>query len=314
MSNIHEIISATSFDAEKDIKFTKPKINKSGGKSVGVLNKHNKQLLISTPIILTWGVNEFVDEQSGKKSYNMALQFPNDSYMTEQNTKFLENIKAFENKLKKEAVTNSKEWMNKSKLSAEVIDALFTPMLKYPKDKNSGEPDYTRPPSLNVKIGYWKDEFDCEVYDQSQTQLFPGNDPTKNNLMSLIPKSANIACILKCGGLWFANGKFGCTWKLVQAAVKPRESIKGKCFISFPGDESSKNSEFEESSPSSSSFASSSLALVNDSEDEEEEEKEAVQLKQEVAMEVEKEIEKTTPVVVSTTKKVVRRKTTTSSE
>lgn len=312
MSNIHEIISATSFDAERDIKFTKPKINKSGGKSVGILNKHNKQLLISTPIILTWGVNEFVDEQSGKKSYNMALQFPNDNYITEQNTKFLENIKAFENKLKQEAVTNSKEWMNKSKLSAEVIDALFTPMLKYPKDKNSGEPDYTRAPSLNVKIGFWKDEFDCEVYDHGQTQLFPGNDATKNNLMSLIPKSANIACILKCGGLWFANGKFGCTWKLVQAAVKPRESIKGKCFISFPGDEISKNVDSEASPKLVSS--SSSLELVNDSEDEEEEEEKEVQHKQEITMEVTKEIEKTIPLVVATTKKIVRRKATATSE
>lgn len=317
MSSQHEIISATTFNAEKDIKFTKPKVNKSGGKSVGVLTQQNKPLLLSTPVILTWGVNEFVDEVSGKKSYNMALQFPNDEYATEQNTKFLEGIKSFEAKIKQDALKNSKEWLNKAKLSNEVADALFTPMLKYPKDKHSGEPDYTRAPSLNVKIGYWNDAFDCEVYDQNLNQLFPGNDPTKTNLMSLIPKSANIACILKCGGLWFANGKFGCTWKLVQAAVKPRESMKGKCFISFSGEDLDKSDTSSSSMFSTTTTSSSSVELVNDSDDEQEQVQEQEQeqeqqdeAKEEVVQEVAKEIEKKTV----STKKVVRRKATASSE
>ena len=37
--------------------------------------------------------------------------------------------------------------------------------------------------------------------------------------------------MIQCGGIWFANGKFGVTWKLVQAVVKPKESLKGKCHI-----------------------------------------------------------------------------------
>jgi len=302
-----DILSATTFNANNDVKYTKPKINKSGGKSVGILNSNNnKQLLISTPIILTWGVNEFVDEQNGKKSYNMALQFPNDSYATEQNTKFLEAMKVFESKLKQDALKNSKEWLNKTKTSPEVVDALFTPMLKYPKDKNTGEFDYTRAPSLNVKFGYWNDEFDCEVYDHQQKQLFPANDPSKTNLMALIPKSSNVAVILKCGGLWFANGKFGCTWKLVQAAVKQKESYKGKCLITLSSDEVEKLKEGEDSETTTSSSASASsdnesgsVELVNDSDDEQEE-------KQEVVAEVAKVVEEEKKTVA--TKKIVRRK------
>jgi hypothetical protein len=35
-----------------------------------------------------------------------------------------------------------------------------------------------------------------------------------------------------CGGLWFANGKFGVTWKLYQGVVKPAQSLpKGQCHI-----------------------------------------------------------------------------------
>ena len=213
-------------------------------------------------------------------------------------------MKCFETKLKQDALKNSKEWLNKSKTSPEVVDALFTPMLKYPKDKNTGEFDYTRAPSLNVKLGYWNDEFDCEVYDHDQKQLFPANDATKTNLMALIPKSANVAVILKCGGLWFANGKFGCTWKLVQAAVKPKVSFKGKCLISLSSDEVEKLKEGDDSEPASSSSTtdteSSSVELVNDSDDEEEE------VKQEVVAEVAKVVEEEKKTVA--TKKVVRRK------
>jgi hypothetical protein len=260
-------------------------------------------------MILTWGVNEFVDEQNGKKSYNMALQFPNDSYATEQNTKFLESMKTFETKLKQDALKNSKEWLNKSKTSPEVVDALFTPMLKYPKDKNTGEFDYTRAPSLNVKFGYWNDEFDCEVYDHQQKQLFPANDPSKTNLMALIPKSSNVAVILKCGGLWFANGKFGCTWKLVQAAVKQKESYKGKCLISLSSDDVEKLKESDDSSTTTAETSSAvssetdggGLELVNDSDEEED----AV-VKQEVVAEVAKVVEEEKKTVA--TKKVVRRK------
>ena len=314
-----DIISATNFNANTDVKYTKPKLNKSQGKSVGILNNSNKALLLSTPVILTWGVKEFVDEQNGKKSYTMALQFPNDEYITEQNTKFLEAMKGFENKLKQDALKYSKEWLNKTKTSAEVVDALFTPMLKYPKDKNTGDFDYIRAPTLNVKIGFWDDKFDCEVYDHEQKQVFPANDGSETNLMSLISKSSNVAVILKCGGLWFANGKFGCTWKLVQAAVKPKYSLKGKCLITMSSDESEKlrgdSGDEEQTQQRPSSSGRNTVEMVDDDDEEQENEDaeaEVVPQKQ-VAAEVAKVVEEektaaVAAVATTATRKVVRRK------
>ena len=51
--------------------------------------------------------------------------------------------------------------------------------------------------------------------------------------MSLIQKGQNIAVVMRAGGVWFANGKFGVTWKLVQAVVQPRATLKGRCHISL---------------------------------------------------------------------------------
>ena len=57
------------------------------------------------------------------------------------------------------------------------------------------------------------------------------NDAESQTSYDLIPKGTNVACILVCGGLWFANGKFGCTWKLVRAIVKPKTSMRGRCML-----------------------------------------------------------------------------------
>ena len=59
------IISGMTFNANNDYIYTKPKVNASGGKSIGILNKETmKGLYISTPLMLTWGVNSFTDENN----------------------------------------------------------------------------------------------------------------------------------------------------------------------------------------------------------------------------------------------------------
>ena len=59
------ILSGTEFNSSNDVLYTKPKINASGGKSIGILNGHSKRgLLVSTPLMLTWGVNEYTDDKS----------------------------------------------------------------------------------------------------------------------------------------------------------------------------------------------------------------------------------------------------------
>ncbi len=95
------IIDATSFQPEKDLKYSKPKINKSGGKSVNVVSvKTNTALVLSTPLMLTWGVNEYVDDASGKRTYNMALQFPSEEYKTDDTSQFLSAMIALQDKIK----------------------------------------------------------------------------------------------------------------------------------------------------------------------------------------------------------------------
>ena len=230
----------SSFNPKSNVGYSKPKVNASGGKSVNIVNPETQQVLnLSTPLVLTWGVQEFMDDKTGRKSYDMSLQFPKSEYATPATSTFLKNMQTMEEKIKADAVVNSKEWFNKQKMSSEVVDALFHPMLRYPRDQNTGEPDTSRSPTLKVKLNFWDGSFDnTEIYDMDQKLLFgngiqePGRGP-----IELIPKATNVAVVMRCGGLWFANGKFGCTWRLVQAVVKPRPTLAGRCHIELGTEE-----------------------------------------------------------------------------
>lgn len=225
------IVSGSEFTNANFI-YTKAKLNSNGRKSIGILNSDNKKsLYLSTPLMLTWGVNEYVDEKSGNRTYDMALQFPNDEYANEDTMMFLKAMQNLEKKVKEDAVVNSKDWLNKVKLVPEAVDAVWTPMLKYPKNKETEEPDYSRAPTLKVKLNYWEDEFKLELYNEDKQLVYP-ND-TGVSVMDLITKASNVATVIQCGGIWVAGGKFGITWKLFQAVVKPKATLLGKCHITL---------------------------------------------------------------------------------
>ena len=225
------IVSGTAFNVNTDYAYTKPKLNANNGKSIGILNKHNmKSLYISTPLMLTWGVNEWSDDKTGKKSFDLALQFPSEE--NSECSAFLKNMQELEMRIKSDVITNCKEWLGKPKMSSDAVDALWSPMLKYPKDKTSDEFDYSRAPSLKVKIQYWEGVFkNVELYNEAGTLVFPNANDDNMSISDFIVKGSNMATIIQCGGIWVANGKFGVTWKLFQGVVKPKTSLSGKCHI-----------------------------------------------------------------------------------
>lgn len=228
------ILSGAAFTPASDIKYSKPKVDARGGKSVGVLNASaNSATYISTPLMLTWGVSDY----EGNERYEMSLQFPNTEYATQDTTDFMNNMIDFETKIKTDAIANAKEWFGKAKMSEDAIDALWTPMLKYPKDKNTLEPDLTRAPILKVKIPFWEGEWKTELYDVDQRAIFPDPEGGTVTPKELIAKGSHVALVIQCGGLWFANGKFGITWRLFQGVVKPKATMRGVCQIQLSTDD-----------------------------------------------------------------------------
>lgn len=289
------ILSGADFTPASDIKYSKPKVDARGGKSVGILNANsNGATYISTPLMLTWGVSDY----EGNERYEMALQFPSEEYANNDTTNFMTNMMEFENKIKADAAKNAKEWFGKAKMSEDAIDALWTPMLKYRKNKDTLEPDTTSSPTLRVKIPFWDGEWKTELYNVDQQPIYPDPEGGSMTPKDLIVKGTHVAVVLQCGGLWFANGKFGVTWRLFQGVVKPKATMRGKCHIfldaadkeklakqDIPGDEEEEEDDDVDNTQ------------VDDSEDE------APQIKAEVTAAIEE-----TPVKKVVKKKVVKKK------
>jgi hypothetical protein len=232
--NSKTILSGADFNPSSDIKYSKPKVDARGSKSIGIVNAaSNGATYISTPLMITWGVSDY----EGNERYEMSLQFPNEDYAKDDTTNFLNNMIELETKIKADAITNAKEWFGKTKMSEDAIDALWTPMLKYPKDKNTGEPDTSRSPTLRIKIPFWDGEWKTELYDVNQKAIFPDPNGSSASPKDLIAKGSHIAAVIQCGGLWFANGKFGVTWRLFQGVLKPKATMRGVCQIQLSGED-----------------------------------------------------------------------------
>jgi len=238
MSSATDLITTyDQFNANK-ITYGTPKVDKRGGKSIKILDSRKNTLIITTPLMLTWGINQNVDEKTGALSFNLSLQFPNNDNTNTSISKFLKSIQNFEERILDDAVKNSITWFNDPDMEKSVAKKLFTPVLKYPKDKATNRVDTTRPPSMRVKIPYWDEKFNVELYDTDRTPLYNGHLHTNvEDFMGLIPKASHITCILQCGGIWYVNGKFGVTWQLVQSMVRRPTRIQGGCFLTLSSED-----------------------------------------------------------------------------
>jgi hypothetical protein len=270
------IIDGTMFNAQ-NILYSAPKANAQGGKSINILNPSTKSgIRLAAPLLLTWGASDFTDPKTGVSNgkYDLSLQFPTADYKTEDAEAFLKNMVALEEKIKADALTYSKEWFGKVHKNAEVVEALYTPMLKYSKNKETGESDLTKAPTLRVKIPMWEGVWKCEIYDEDENKLYPSLTNSTATPIEFLQKGINVATLIQCGGLWFANGKFGVTWKLIQAVVqKPRGSLTGSCFIKLkPSDKAKLKSIAAPISDVPDDDDAPATAEVEDSDDDDDEE------------------------------------------
>jgi len=215
------------------IKYMAPKINDRGGKSINMISKQtNRSLHISTPLLMTWGIADYVDEKGESDGkFSISLNLPNSEYATPATNTFLQKLKDFENQILDDAVVNSELWWGEE-MSREVAKHTFFPFLKYSKNKDTKKVDASKPPSIRAKVPYYDGKWGVEIYDTKSNLIFPCSN---DNLtpVDFVPKQSQVACVLQCGGIWIGGKGWGLTWKLIQCVVKPREvvSVYGRCHI-----------------------------------------------------------------------------------
>jgi len=234
------VVIETSEWNPSSIKYMAPKVNERGGKSISMISKQtNRSLHISTPLLMTWGITDFVDEKTGESDgkYSLSLQFPNEEYSNKSVKDFLQKLKIFETQVLEDAVANSEAWWGEE-MALAVCKHTFFPFLKYSRNKDTKKIDYTKPPSIRAKVPYYDGKWNVELYNTKSELIFPC-EQSHLTPVDFVPKQSQIACVLQCGGIWIGGKGWGLTWKLVQGIVKPREivSVFGKCHIKLSPEE-----------------------------------------------------------------------------
>ena len=248
------IVNGTNIDTSL-FSYSAPKPNPSGGKVVNFYNKNAKEsFTIAVPMMPSWGAQETMEikgkDGSGQPikvptgKYTMTLQFPTGQYATPETEAFLEQMKKLENQIKLDAMANSKEWFGKEIKSMDVMDEKFTPMLKYPKiSKDSEERDYSKPPSLSLKLPCWKGVWQTSVFDEDRNPLYvKGESSAELSPLDFLKTSGKAPiqtiCLIQCAGIWFVGSpaKLSITWNLKQVIVKkPKTSAisDNVCFLTM---------------------------------------------------------------------------------
>lgn len=221
------------------LKYMQPKVNDRGGKSVNIISTQiNRSLHLSIPSMMTWGISDYTNEHGESDGkFSMSLVFPSPDYAKPSTDEFLTKFKALEEKILDDAVKNSEAWFGEE-MSREVAKHTFFPTLKYPKEKGTKKIDYTRSPSIKVRVPCYNGKWNVEIYDTKNNMLFPCDNENLTPV-DFVPKQSNVACIIQCGGLWFGGKGWGVTWRLVQTMVKPHQvaSVFGKCHISLSAED-----------------------------------------------------------------------------
>jgi hypothetical protein len=241
-------------------------------------------LLIQTPEVdLPFDASYYSDSDTNGK---FAVRFSmNDMENNKAIKDFHSKMVEMDNYLKDQALVNSVSWFKKAKMSGETIDSLYTPMVKVHIDPETGEPTGKYPPSFAFKIVKRDNKISCPMYNSEKVYYdVNGETETPTTVERVLVKGAKIKVVLKCNGIWVANGKFGCTWRAEQMLVKVPEGGLNEFAIQSDSDDEDDSSNVDEKPTN----------LIDDSDDDENE--------NDKEEKVEEEVQK------APTKKVVRKK------
>ena len=217
-------IPAGKIDNTK-ITLSDPKTLENGGKMLFVnYGGGINPLYVTTPEVeIPFDPSYFPDnENSGKYSVKFSMKNVDDNKsMRDFHTWAL----SMDDLLLKKASENTQSWFRKAKMSDETIKELYTPMVRVSVDPETGEPNGKYPDSFGFKVVKRDGRFkDFSIYDNKKV-VFDVNKDTDDgiDISKVLLKGSLIKAVLKCNGVWIANGKFGCTWRAEQIRVKVPE-------------------------------------------------------------------------------------------
>lgn len=225
------IILSKDFDIKHVVIDEKMKVLDNGSK-IKMISYFKNPLILQTPeFYLPYGINNNNMGDENIIKYVMDMSFQDKDKRIGLN-RFFKLISDLDDLVVDTGFKNHKEWFKTSFPSKDLLkDTIYSPMIKYSKDKETGEINDAYPPTFRFKLPYAKNKFQVEFFDYD-TQPMDGHQ-----LVKLNTKGAKAISIIKCTGIWFGLGKFGVSWKAVQVQIAPKINAVGGCSIQHVVDE-----------------------------------------------------------------------------
>ena len=171
-------------------------------------------------------------------------------------------LEAMDQFVLKHVHANAGPFMKMPGKSLDGLKDLFSGSLKYAKDDKGELKPY--PPTLNLKLKEDKKNakpFEVKLYNNDEEKTLI----TEQTPLEVLRRGAEITPIIECTGIWFAAGKFGIGWKLIQARIDvPVESPSGSGCAILDDDETTPVAR------KASAPVSTTLAVEDEETDEEE--------------------------------------------
>lgn len=205
----------------------KPRQLDNGSKFVWVGYK-NQKLAVQTPR-MSVAFNMKPNTMGEYPKYSVELSFSG-MESDESLQKFHDNIEALDQYMIDQGVKNSMAWFKQKKVSRDVIDAKYSPMIKTPTDKETGEVLTQYPQRLRLKVPYYDGKFGCEVFDKDGNKM---EDPMEEILV----RGTRVKAIIECVGLWISASSYMCQWKVVRMEADVQKVQRGFAFLPDTDDE-----------------------------------------------------------------------------
>ena len=264
------IVQPSAFTTTK-VSISQPKVLESGGKLAYLNYGDARSLMMQTPSLPSpFGMNVFDKNGPPKYSLDLAMRGYNGNNANPKVKAFYESLTALDEFMIDQGVKNSKLWF-KADMKREVVQAFYTPTVKFGRDKEGNQTPYPPNVKLQLRRRRDRDEFETEFYDE-KSKTDPHAKPLKGiPIEEMLVKKVEVTALMQCTGVWFAGGKFGLSWKAVQIRLDsvPAGLGRGPAFQEDADEGFAEPAEFA-ARPSRAS-ASASAAAAADEEDEEEE-------------------------------------------
>lgn len=213
----NEVILPKNFDISK-LSFGQPKQQATGAKTIFISYAGNQFHMQTPEMKAPFGISVWPSDNGGPDKYNMDVSFDGlDSREALQ--VFFDAIKAVDKRMVSDAMDNSQQWFKKKYPSIDVVEALYSPSIRYSKDRETGEVNTRYAPTFKMSLPLKDGKFNFPAYGDRRSEL-----DLFDIVQSGASKGARCRAIVQLSAIWIVGNKFGLMWKVRQLQLLTNSS------------------------------------------------------------------------------------------